>query len=151
MLSPRVSGSGAGKAHVRCQDCIVNYIGTCEDQNKPTKCPVCDKGPIAMSDLRSVQRRRQRLNPLTGKTENGGETDLSIGKVDLVSSTKLRALVRKLELTREQQPDFKALVFSQFTSFLGESCREDLSVLPVESLLADLIEPTLTRAGIKWL
>ena len=79
-----------------------------------------------MSDLRSVQRRRQRLNPLTGKTENGGETDLSIGKVDLVSSTKLRALVRKLEQTREQQPDFKALVFSQFTSFLGESCREDM-------------------------
>lgn len=72
-----------------------------------------------MSDLRSVQRRRNRLNPLTGRVEEG-DGAVTIGKVDLVSSTKLRALVRKLETTRETEPEFKALVFSQFTSFLGE-------------------------------
>jgi DNA repair protein RAD5 len=101
----------------RCQDCIVNYLGSCEDQNKPAKCPVCDKGPISLSDLRSVQRRRKRLNPLTGHVE--AETAVTIGKVDLVSSTKLRALARKLETMRAEDPEFKALVFSQFTSFLG--------------------------------
>ena len=116
----------------RCQDCIVNYIGSCEDQNKPANCPICEKGPVAMSDLRSVQRRRKRLNPITGSAE-GEETAVTIGKVDLVSSTKLRALVRKLEAMREEEPEMKALVFSQFTSFL------------------DLIETTLSRAGIKWL
>ena len=111
----------------RCQDCIVNYIGTCEDQNKPAKCPVCDQGPYKLSDLRSVQRRRKRLNPITGAytddkgESDGGETSVSIGKVDLVSSTKLRALVRKLEIMRLEEHDFKALVFSQFTSFLGET------------------------------
>ena len=88
-------------------------------------CPMCDKGPVGMSDLRAVQRRRKRLNPITGAyvdgAEHGGrETDVSIGQVDLVSSTKLRALVRRLEAMREEDPGFKALVFSQFTSFLGE-------------------------------
>lgn len=108
---------------VRCQDCIVDYIGNCEDQNKPANCPMCEKGPIAMTDLRRVQRRRKRLNPITGATTDDsakGDSAVTIGKVDLVSSTKLRALVRKLEAMREEEPEVKALVFSQFTSFLGK-------------------------------
>lgn len=86
-----------------------------------------------MSDLRSVQRQRKRINPITarstraavtngnGKDEGGGKDEaVTIGKVDLVSSTKLRALVRRLEVLRVEDPEMKALVFSQFTSFLGE-------------------------------
>ncbi|WRT66270.1 uncharacterized protein IL334_003223 [Kwoniella shivajii] len=130
--------------HRCCQDCIVNWIGTCEDQNKPALCPSCSKGPIKLSDLRSIQRRRKRINPITGKyiDENGlpsiqqgdnSNGELVIGKVDLVQSTKLRALVRKLEIMRSEDPEVKALVFSQFTSFL------------------DLIETTLTKEGIRWL
>jgi DNA repair protein RAD5 len=108
----------------RCQDCIVDYIGNCEDKNKEANCPMCNKGPIAMKDLRRVQRRRKRVNPLNGLYPDGEPSDankeVTIGKVDLVSSTKLRALVRKLEVMRLEEPTFKALVFSQFTSFLGE-------------------------------
>ena len=108
----------------RCQDCIVDYIGNCEDKNKEANCPMCNKGPIAMKDLRRVQRRRKRVNPLNGLYPDGEPADankeVTIGKVDLVSSTKLRALVRKLEVMRVEEPTFKALVFSQFTSFLGE-------------------------------
>jgi len=111
-------------ADIRCQDCIVDYIGNCEDKNKEANCPMCNKGPIAMKDLRRVQRRRKRVNPLTGLYPDGKPADdnkeVTIGKVDLVSSTKLRALVRKLEVMRIEEPTFKALVFSQFTSFLGE-------------------------------
>ncbi len=59
------------------------------------------------------------MNPLTGHIEEG-EGTVTIGKVDLVSSTKLRALARKLEAMRAEDPGFKALVFSQFTSFLGK-------------------------------
>jgi DNA repair protein RAD5 len=85
---------------------------------------MCNKGPIAMKDLRRVQRRRKRVNPLNGLYPDGEPSDankeVTIGKVDLVSSTKLRALVRKLEVMRVEEPTFKALVFSQFTSFLGE-------------------------------
>jgi DNA repair protein RAD5 len=108
---------------------------------------MCEKGPIAMSDLRSVQRQRQRINPITGRsTRSGANTNtdssetpaeddgkVTIGKVDLVSSTKLRALVRRLEVLRVEDPEMKALVFSQFTSFL------------------DLIETTLDKAGIRYL
>ncbi|WWC89419.1 uncharacterized protein L201_004343 [Kwoniella dendrophila CBS 6074] len=123
--------------HRCCQDCIVDWIGTCEDQNKPAVCPSCSKGPIKLSDLRSIQRKRKRVNPITGKHIDGsngeGETDVTIGKVDLVQSTKLRALVRKLDSIRQEDPQVKSLVFSQFTSFL------------------DLIETTLTREGIRWL
>jgi DNA repair protein RAD5 len=79
-----------------------------------------------MSDLRSIQRRRKRFNPITGSfvdqkglSSSQEGDDLQIGKVDLVSSTKLRALARRLELLRVEEPEMKALVFSQFTSFLG--------------------------------
>lgn len=104
-------------ADFRCQDCIVDYIGHCEDLGKEATCPTCGKGPLRVSDLRTVQRRRRRANPFEGAES---QDTVTIGKVDLVSSTKLRALVRKLESMRQEEPTFKALVFSQFTSFLGE-------------------------------
>ncbi|WVQ88936.1 DNA repair protein RAD5 [Cryptococcus gattii] len=127
--------------HRSCQDCIVEWIGTCEDQNKIASCPSCGKGPIRLADLRSVQRRHQRVNPITsaysaGRDQNSklsNETPVTLGKVDLVTSTKLRAMLRQLEEMRQQDPKAKALVFSQFTSFL------------------DLIETTLTKQGIRWL
>ncbi|KAK4685546.1 DNA repair protein RAD5, partial [Tremellales sp. Uapishka_1] len=128
--------------HRGCQDCVVNWIGQCEDQNRPATCPTCDQGPIRTSDLRSVQRRRKRINPITGtftddnglpSSQGDGETSVTLGRVDLASSTKLRALVRKLEEMRKEDPGHKVLVFSQFTSFL------------------DLIERTLTKEGVRWL
>jgi len=87
------------------------------------------------------------VNPLTGGVETG-ETAVTLGQVDLVSSTKLRALVRKLEIMRTEDPQCKALVFSQFTSFLGAFPTE---MSECALLTSDLIEPTLTKAGIKWL
>ena len=140
-----------------CQDCIVNYIGTCEDRNKPANCPICGKGPYKLSDLRSVQRRRKRINPITGNytdkdgnLASEGDTAVTIGKVDLVSSTKLRALVRKLEAMRAEDPEFKVLVFSQFTSFLGEPADWDLNSRLL-TMSGDLVETTLNKAGIRWL
>ncbi|BEI81856.1 hypothetical protein CcaverHIS002_0210160 [Cutaneotrichosporon cavernicola] len=116
--------------HRGCQDCIVNYIGHCDDLGREATCPTCGKGPLHVSDLRTVHRRRKRANPFEG---TASQDTVTIGKVDLVSSTKLRALVRKLESMRQEEPTFKALVFSQFTSFL------------------DLIERTLTKEGVRWL
>lgn len=88
---------------------------------------MCSQGPVTVSQLRTVNRRRKRINPITGAytDDNGhpakeGETAVTLGKVDLVSSTKLRALVRKLDVMAIEEPDMKVLVFSQFTSFLGE-------------------------------
>lgn len=119
MLPPRVSSTSPVTADIRCQDCIVDHIGHCDDLGKQATCPSCDQGPLRVSDLRTVQRRRRRANPFE---DASSQDTVTIGKVDLVSSTKLRALVRKLESLRHQEPVFKALVFSQFTSFLGTSC-----------------------------
>lgn len=104
--------------HRGCQDCIVDYIGHCEDQGKEASCPTCGKGPVKASQLRSVQRRRKRVHAFAEPASQ--DETVTIGKVDLVQSTKLRALVRKLAQLREEDPTFKALVFSQFTSFLGK-------------------------------
>lgn len=130
--------------HRGCQDCIVDFIGHCEDTGKEATCPTCGKGPVKVSDLRSVQRRRRRANVFSDQPPSQDET-VTIGKVDLVSSTKLRALVRKLEQVRQEDPTYKALVFSQFTSFLGELRDSSLQ------LMADLIEPTLSKEGVRWL
>ncbi|OWZ58783.1 DNA repair protein RAD5 [Cryptococcus neoformans var. grubii Br795] len=127
--------------HRSCQDCIVEWISTCEDQNKLASCPSCGKGPIKLADLRSVQRRHKRVNPITGaypagrdqNSKSSNETTVTLGKVDLVTSTKLRALLRQLEEIRQEDPKAKVLIFSQFTSFL------------------DLIETTLTKQGIRQL
>jgi DNA repair protein RAD5 len=62
------------------------------------------------------------------KADPSSNSEITIGKVDLVSSTKLRALARKLEVMRLEEPTFKALVFSQFTSFLGRSFAKRLAV-----------------------
>lgn len=104
--------------HRGCQDCIVDYIGHCEDQGKEASCPTCGKGPVKATQLRSVQRRRKRVHAFAEPASQ--DETVTIGKVDLVQSTKLRALVRKLAQLREEDPTFKALVFSQFTSFLGK-------------------------------
>jgi DNA repair protein RAD5 len=102
----------------RCRDCIDDYIGRCEDLNQDALCPVCQRGPYTSAQLTSVKRRRARQNPLM-PGQNSEESKIVLNKIDLVASTKLRALSRKLEALREQDPTAKALVFSQFTSFLG--------------------------------
>jgi len=136
MLPSNVSFKSVSVTDNSCQDCIVEYIGHCEDSGKQASCPTCGKGPVAVSDLRAVKRRPKRVNPLLEaageQPPSQGET-VTLGKLDLVQSTKLRALVRKLAEMREAEPTYKALVFSQFTSFL------------------DLIETTLTKEGVRWL
>jgi DNA repair protein RAD5 len=97
------------------------------------------------------------VNPITGLYPDGEQAEdankeVTIGKVDLVSSTKLRALVRKLEDMRLEDQTFKALVFSQFTSFLGTCDLRSVEGSTCDDAdLTDLIEASLTKEGIKWL
>ncbi|KAJ7103027.1 RAD5-like protein [Mycena belliarum] len=81
--------------HRFCKDCIIAHVANSDD----SKCPNCSRGPVY------VPRRIQ--NPV-----------YSCGKNDFRSSTKLDALVDNLRKLREQDPCFRAVVFSQFTSFL---------------------------------
>ncbi|EPQ60320.1 hypothetical protein GLOTRDRAFT_112995 [Gloeophyllum trabeum ATCC 11539] len=106
-----------GCLHQCCKDCIVAYIAACEEKSKEVVCPTCSQGPIKASDLLEVVRRKKE----DGGTDGGdGSTPnaVTLRKNSFRSSTKLEALLRNLKRLRDQDPCFRAVVFSQFTSFL---------------------------------
>lgn len=111
--------------HMGCRECAMSAIDDAEDLGKKAYCPACGdrKTLITAKSLREVHRSKGRLGMDQG----------SLRKVDFQTSTKMRALVDGLSKLEEQDPIYKALVFSQFTSML------------------DLIEPVLTDSGIDWL
>ncbi|KAJ3890429.1 DNA repair protein RAD5 [Lentinula edodes] len=96
--------------HRCCKDCITTYIATCEMKGEETKCPSCSRGPIKQSDLVEVVR------PLP--TSQNSQPDLVLRRNDFTLSTKLTALIHDLHRIRSTDSAFRAVVFSQFTSFL---------------------------------
>ncbi|KAJ7640954.1 DNA repair protein RAD5 [Roridomyces roridus] len=97
--------------HRFCKDCLVSHIGNCEEKGVEAFCPNCSRGPIKESDLIEVFQP-----PPTSSQEP--KPTVVLRKNDFRSSTKLDALVRNLRQLREQDPCFRVVVFSQFTSFL---------------------------------
>ncbi|KAJ9095181.1 hypothetical protein QFC19_007635 [Naganishia cerealis] len=74
-----------------------------EDRGKTAACPACGKTPLKVSSLREV-----------GKNKNAfSKTQPALKKVDFQTSTKLKALIKRLKIVEEQDPRYKALVFSQ--------------------------------------
>ncbi|CAA7268072.1 unnamed protein product [Cyclocybe aegerita] len=88
--------------HQFCKDCIISHIGICEQRDQKPNCPTCNSGPIQSSEL----------------VEIASEPDVVLRQNDFQSSTKLDALIQNLRKLRAQDPCFRAVVFSQFTSFL---------------------------------
>lgn len=114
-----------GCMHKCCKDCITSYMATCEEKGEPRKCPTCSSGPFEESDLMEVVRHNA-----SGSSE---PSIVVLRRNDFRPSTKLDALISHLQRLRDQDPCFRAVVFSQFTSFL------------------DLIETALERAGFEHL
>ncbi|KAF7347384.1 DNA repair protein RAD5 [Mycena venus] len=96
--------------HRCCKDCIVTYCANMEERGEEPRCPTCMQGPFKESDLIEVFR--------PPKSSQDPEPNVILRKNDFHSSTKLDALVQNLRKLREQDPCFRAVVFSQFTSFL---------------------------------
>ncbi|KAJ7110331.1 DNA repair protein RAD5 [Mycena crocata] len=97
--------------HRCCKDCIVTMVfAKSEEGGEEAKCPTCSRGPIKESDLIEVYR--------PPKSSQEPQPSVILRKNDFHSSTKLDALVQNLRKLREQDPCFRAVVFSQFTSFL---------------------------------
>ncbi|KAJ7762400.1 DNA repair protein RAD5 [Mycena maculata] len=96
--------------HRYCKDCIVAALTSAEEQGNEPRCPSCQRGPIKESDLIEIFR--------PPKSSQDPQPSLVLRKNDFHSSTKLEALVQNLRKLREQDPCFRAVVFSQFTSFL---------------------------------
>ncbi|KAK0481797.1 P-loop containing nucleoside triphosphate hydrolase protein, partial [Armillaria novae-zelandiae] len=97
--------------HKCCKDCISMFIATCEEKGQEPGCPTCSRRPIkvGLNELIEVYSLELRLN--TG-------TQVVLRKNNFQSSTKLDALLQNLSRLRDQDPCFRAVVFSQFTSFL---------------------------------
>ncbi len=101
--------------HTACRDCVQNLIETAEDLGKKAMCPECDKGPLTLDSLKEVKRSKNTFNGASGAA--------SLGRVDFQTSTKLKALVASLQSLEQEDPLFKALVFSQVSCDLRATSR----------------------------
>lgn len=99
-----------GCVHQCCKDCILTHIATREEKGQQPNCFACGRGPIKASELLEVVRKEP-----TGSQPSAGVT---LRRNDFQSSTKLEALLQHLRRLKEQDPAFRAVVFSQFTSFM---------------------------------
>ncbi|KAA1467782.1 hypothetical protein DENSPDRAFT_770871 [Dentipellis sp. KUC8613] len=111
--------------HRCCKDCAISFLETCTAKGEDGRCPTCNRGPVKESDLLEVVTSRNRAS-----TE--GPPDVTLRRNDFQTSTKLDALVANLRRLQDQDPCFRAVVFSQFTSFL------------------DLIQVVLEREQLTW-
>ncbi|KAG8950664.1 DNA helicase rad5 [Tulasnella sp. 424] len=99
--------------HTMCKECIVDLIQDQEAKGNEGFCPVCQRKPVTEQSLIEVTVRRKM-----GAENPTSSPAVLLRQNDFVSSTKLDALVRHLRQLREQEPAFRAIVFSQFTGFL---------------------------------
>ncbi|KXN90093.1 DNA repair protein RAD5 [Leucoagaricus sp. SymC.cos] len=97
-------------AHQCCKDCILTHIATCEEKGQQPNCFACGRGPIKANELLEVVRR--------GPTNSQPSAGVVLRTNSFQSSTKLEALLRHLRRLKEEDPAFRAVVFSQFTSFM---------------------------------
>ncbi|KIP11786.1 hypothetical protein PHLGIDRAFT_83110 [Phlebiopsis gigantea 11061_1 CR5-6] len=100
-----------GCLHQGCKDCITAFLQQCADKGQQGRCPTCSEAPVAESDLLEVIRSEQ---PGSGARPGA----VTLRKNDFRSSTKLDALLQNLRALRATDPSFRAVVFSQFTTFL---------------------------------
>lgn len=109
--------------HQCCKECIIAYLATCTDKGEVPRCPTCSQGPVKEQDLIEVLRSSGQdilHQESTGdEKEEMSTSEIFLRRNDFRSSTKLDALIQNLRRLRDQDPYFRAVVFSQFTSFLS--------------------------------
>ncbi|KIJ66394.1 hypothetical protein HYDPIDRAFT_109414 [Hydnomerulius pinastri MD-312] len=116
--------------HQCCKDCIISYVTSCTERGEEGRCPTCSRGPVKENELIEVVRTKSQegkeidANPESpfftqhkGKAK-ASQPELVLRRNDFRSSTKLDALIQNLRRLQDQEPYFRAIVFSQFTSFL---------------------------------
>ncbi|KAI0652443.1 SNF2 family N-terminal domain-containing protein [Trametes meyenii] len=118
--------------HQCCKDCIIAFIESCREKGEQGKCPTCSRGPVQENDLLEIVRSRPNSGDGPGTSTQAPTPTVTLRRNDFRSSTKLEALVQDLRRLRDQDPCFRAVVFSQFTSFL------------------DLIQVVLEREDLAW-
>ncbi|EJD03591.1 uncharacterized protein FOMMEDRAFT_81947 [Fomitiporia mediterranea MF3/22] len=129
-------------AHKCCKDCILAFLQRQSENGEEGSCPVCRCGPVKEEQLLEIVRRKKARAMSIGIAPEAEEIisdeapssspAFELRRNDFKSSTKLNALIQHLRRLRDQDPCFRAIIFSQFTSFL------------------DLIEIVLDREGLAW-
>ncbi|KAG5643141.1 hypothetical protein DXG03_001531 [Asterophora parasitica] len=102
--------------HQCCKDCILAHLSACEEKGEEGRCPTCSQGPIKANELLEIVRRKRNPEIINSQAS---EPEVALRRNDFNSSTKLQALLKSLHRLRDQDPCFRAVVFSQFTSFLN--------------------------------
>ncbi len=92
-------------AHVYCRPCIVQHI---ESNKPPVMCPLC-RGPLLLKTLLEAAKDED--------SEEGKDKFEDI--VITLSSTKINAALKELEILRRTKPKEKTIIVSQFTSLLS--------------------------------
>ncbi|KAG8701659.1 DNA helicase rad5, partial [Ceratobasidium sp. 394] len=122
--------------HAGCERCFENFRKMCQEKEDALVCPVCrtpieDNPPwgptedLNQDEAESIVDRGDNLVLASQKSTSN--------KDEFSSSTKIDALLRNLRELRENDPSLRAIVFSQFTSFL------------------DIIQKALARDGFESL
>ncbi|KAL4070532.1 SNF2 family N-terminal domain-containing protein [Scleroderma citrinum] len=105
--------------HQCCRDCIIAHLAACSERGEEGRCPTCLQGPIKESELIQVVRPKTQQGPTDSFTVDRIPAEVVLHRNDFRSSTKLDALIQNLRRLQDQDPYFRAIVFSQFTSFLS--------------------------------
>ncbi|CAE7127334.1 unnamed protein product [Rhizoctonia solani] len=110
--------------HTGCNECFTNFLAMCQEKGSEVVCPVC-RIPIdgeLMHDVPNAVAVKEESTGTSGNEQLIPGSQKVIGSQanqgEFKSSTKVDALLRNLNELREQDPSFRAIVFSQFTSFL---------------------------------
>ena len=96
---------------------------------KPPLCPLC-RGDVKKSEL------LEATDPILDEDDENKVSAETLKKLESIeynfSSSKVNAAIKELIRIREEAPDDKVIVVSQFTSFLS------------------IIQPLLTKEGFKF-
>lgn len=101
--------------HVFCRTCLEEYVAA--DVEAAKACPTCGKALTA--NLQQAVHLDARK--VTGTKEKKFRKESILSRFDtsrFQSSTKIEALREEIHCMLEREPSAKAIVFSQFTSFL---------------------------------
>lgn len=109
--------------HQFCLTCILEHIDFQEKSGNGALCPNC-REPLSMYKIFRILKRETSKKEINFYSQKSQIEAVSDYKFQLylydprTSSTKIQALLRHLQIIKQQQPGEKVVVFSQFSSYL---------------------------------
>ncbi|CAE6450930.1 unnamed protein product [Rhizoctonia solani] len=110
--------------HTGCNKCFTSFLAMCQEKESETVCPVCrtptdgELSCVTPDDLAVKEESAETESSKRLAVDFQKSTASQVNQEEFKSSTKVDALLRNLNELREQDSSFRAIVFSQFTSFL---------------------------------